>query len=266
MRPKLCQNQAKKARSKRHTLSSVFPVKYRYAHCREGRFAVKPSPTDMRDMPAYSVKEAAKYLKLPPATLRDWVVGRSYSDGRKKFAPLIKPATAPPPLLSFHNLIEAHILRSLRIDHSVAIKEVRKAIAFAESTLHIERLLLSQDMLAGAGKLFLEKYGELIELSNSGQLAIKHALEAHLHRVKYDSMRVPIRLFPFISSTAPTEDQPIAIDPKLAFGRPIVFRKAISTLAIVNRIDAGEDVEEIAADYDLEKREVEQAMFYERAA
>ena len=33
---------------------------------------------DIRNQPAYTLAEAARYLKVAPATLRSWVVGRSY--------------------------------------------------------------------------------------------------------------------------------------------------------------------------------------------
>jgi uncharacterized protein (DUF433 family) len=40
----------------------------------------------------------------------------------------------------------------------------------------------------------------------------------------------------------------------------------VSTSAIAARIDAGESVDDIAADYDLGLPEIEQAILYERAA
>jgi uncharacterized protein (DUF433 family) len=58
----------------------------------------------------------------------------------------------------------------------------------------------------------------------------------------------------------------IAIDPKIAFGRPVVLRKGITTTVIADRIDAGEKVDDLAADYDLKAAEIEQAVVYERAA
>jgi uncharacterized protein (DUF433 family) len=85
-------------------------------------------------------------------------------------------------------------------------------------------------------------------------------------RVQWDSSRFPVRLYPFLSSVASTQERPIIIDPRIAFGRPVVERKAISTAAIAERVDAGESVEEIATDYDLRPVEVEQAIVCERAA
>jgi len=226
------------------------------------------SAASHRDLSAYTLAEAARYLRLPTATLRSWVLGRHYPtvEGSGKFAPLIHPASRQPPLLSFANLIEAHVLRSLRTEHGVPVKALRSALAYAEKSLGIERLLLRPELRAHAGKVFLDRYGELIELSASGQLAMRRLFDEHLKRIEWDASRFPVRLYPFVSAAAPSEERQIVIDPRIAFGRPVVASKAITTLAIAERIDAGETVEDVAADYDLGRSEIEQAILYERAA
>src|SRR4051812_4036299 len=89
-----------------------------------------------RDVPAYTLAEAARYVRLPVATLRSWVLGRQYptAEGHTNFPPLIRPASSRPPWLSFSNLIEAHVLRSLRSDHGVPVKELRRALSYAEKS------------------------------------------------------------------------------------------------------------------------------------
>ncbi|WP_425508309.1 hypothetical protein [Tahibacter amnicola] len=54
---------------------------------------------DVRDQPAYTVAEAARYLKVAPATLRSWVAGRPYQKASVtvRSDPLIRPAKASPP-------------------------------------------------------------------------------------------------------------------------------------------------------------------------
>jgi len=222
---------------------------------------------DIRNQTAYGLAEAARYLKLPAPTLRSWVVGRAYpkADGVGHFQPLIHPPQKQPPVLSFWNLIEAHVLRSLRTEHGVLIQEVREAVKYAERSEKIERLLLSKDLWTHAGKLFLDKYGQLIELPASGQLAMRMLFEEHLKRVEWDEWKFPVRLYPFLSSEA-RADRTIAIDPKIAFGRPVVVRTGVSTGAIAERIDANEPPQEVAEDYGLTMEEVEQAVLYERAA
>jgi len=220
---------------------------------------------DTRNLPAYSVAEVAKYLRLPSATLRSWVVGRRYPRGKEVafFRPLLQPADASPVQLSFNNLIEAHVLKALRTEHGVSIKAVRDALDFAQKACGIEHLLLSDELRTGAADLFLDKYGQLINLSKSGQLAMKRILEDHLKRVERDQRKLPLRLFPFLARQAL---HVIAIDPFLSFGRPVIWGKGISTAQIADRIDAGESINDVADDYDLETWEVEEAIIYERAA
>lgn len=224
--------------------------------------------SDLRNQPAYTLAEAARYLKVASATLRSWVIGRQYpkADGVARFHPLIHPPTKQPPILSFWNLIEAHVLRSLRTEHGVSIKELRQAIAFAERELKVQNLLLSRGLRTQGGQLLLERYGELIDLSASGQLAMRQLLEEHLKRVEWDAWQFPVRLYPFLTAGTDGTSRPIVIDPKISFGRPIVVRKGISTCAIADRIDAGESVADLATDYGLDQAEVEQAVLYERAA
>jgi uncharacterized protein (DUF433 family) len=222
---------------------------------------------DPRNEPAYTVAEASRYLKVASTTLRSWVVGRPYpkAEGVGQFEPLIQPPRTQPVLLSFSNLIEIHVLRALRTDHAVSIQAVREALGFAEESLRVERLLLSRQLYAEGGELFLQRYGELIHLRPSGQLVLQHLFEEHLKRVEWDENQFPIRLYPFMTDSV-SAGRLIAIDANVAFGRPVVARAGVSTAAIVDRIDAGEQVTALAEDYDMSPHEITQAVLYERAA
>lgn len=57
----------------------------------------------------------------------------------------------------------------------------------------------------------------------------------------------------------------IAIDPRIAFGRPIVLRTGVSARVIDTRIRNGERFRDIAADYGLTAAEIRQALLFERA-
>jgi uncharacterized protein (DUF433 family) len=227
-----------------------------------------------RDKPRYTLAQAARYLHLSPATLRSWIRGRSYprASGAGYFAPLLKTGER----LSFSHLIEAHVLRALRVDQKVTMSAVREALDYAEKEFRIERLLLSQELLTTPGNVFLERYGQLINLGRSGQLAAEQVLKAHLRRIEWDGAGLPARLFPASSMelealalSVPVSLETrkvIVIDPRISFGRPVVASRAIRTSAIVGRIDAGEPPDTVAQDYRLEPYEIEAAILYERSA
>lgn len=218
------------------------------------------------EVPAYGIAEAARYLKIAPATLRAWSLGRSYprDGGAGYFPPLIQLADRRAHLLSFGNLVEAHVLRALRTEHGIPVKALRTAIAYAEHELGVEHLLLNPKLRAADRQLFLDKYGALINLSRAGQLAMRQILEDHLLRIEW-KMNVPQKLYPFVSTESVAE-KTIVINPSVQFGRPMIVRRGVSTAVIVDRIDAGESVDQVASDYRLRPDEVRAAIVYEEAA
>lgn len=222
---------------------------------------------DVLNVPAYPIGEASRYLRLSPATLRSWFVGRPYptARGTSHFRPLLIPSRREPATLSFSNLIEAHVLRSLRTEHRVPLAAVRQALHYAEKQLRIEHLLLREELRTSGGEIFLERFGELVNLSASGQLAVREIFEAHLSRVEWGVLKAATRLYPFVFGEA-TDAKPIVIDPAISFGRPVVDRVFVSTRSIVERIDAGEDIADVAADYELSVEAVKEAAVFERAA
>lgn len=226
-----------------------------------------PTKLDVLNAAAYPIGEAGRYLRLSPATLRSWFVGRPYPTARgvSHFRPLLAPAQREPTTLSFSNLIEAHVLRALRTEHGVPLAAVRQALHYAEKQLKIEHLLLREELRTSGGALFLERFGELVNLSASGQLAVREIFEAHLSRVEWGALKAATRLYPFVFSDT-ADAKPIVIDPTIAFGRPVIDRAFVSTRSIVERIDAGEDVADVAADYEVSVDAVKEAVVFERAA
>jgi uncharacterized protein (DUF433 family) len=220
------------------------------------------------EKPRYSIARAARYLHISPSTLRSWVRGRDYPKkaGIEHWPALIKAED----LLSFNNLIEAYVLRALRVDHGLKMTAVREALDYAQREFGISRLLLSAELQAAPGNVFLERFGQLINLNRSGQLAAKQLLDAVLHRVKrHPKDGLPAQMFPVASydlNALRHSPQLIMIDPEVSFGRPIVASKGVRTAAIISRIDAGEEPQDVARDYGLEPGELDAAISYERAA
>jgi hypothetical protein len=153
-------------------------------------------------MPAYSIPEAAHYLQMPPSTLRWWVKGWPYRTeaGERFSAPLIVPPTAPeqaPLLLSFVNIVEAHVLDALRRGHHIAMYKVREALSYLEEHFPSLHPLADQKFETDGISLFLEKYGQLINVSQDGQLAMRDILQRYLTRIERDAAGAPVKLYLF---------------------------------------------------------------------
>lgn len=233
--------------------------------------ARNPRAQATREVPRYSIPEAAAYLDMPGSTLLTWVQGRHYpvARGRKRWEPLIERPLPNDPRLSFSNLVEAHVLRSLRTLHAVEMLKVRTAINYAEKEAGIRRLLLSDRLLTVAGEVFIEHLGRLLNIGRGGQEAMREILGKYLKRVDRDAIG-PFRLFPFTRISDPDaplpEESPksVVIDPSIAFGRPISTSKAIRTATIAERFHLGESVSSLADDYRMTIPDVEEAIRYER--
>ncbi len=227
----------------------------------------KPIVSDTREAPAHTFLAAARCLGMPQATLRYWVHGRTSQRGGERGVsePLIRAPAGVSNLISFNNLVEAHVLRALRTRGGIRMVAVRKAIEYAESELGVARLLLSDELGTSGLEVFLGRLSELITLSRSGRMAMRQMLDVCLQRVDRDGDALPLRLYP-LRPTWSESRKPIVIDPRISFGRPTVAGSGVSTAALVDRYDAGESFQELAHDYRLEVSQIQDAVFYERVA
>ena len=219
---------------------------------------------DPRGLARYTYPEAARATGVPATTIAVWVKGQEYP--RKNDRGFAQPVITSPDggKLSFFNLIEVHVLRSLRTRHAVKLEHVRRAAALAEKKYNVPKLLISEQLRFDAGGLFLERYGELLQLTPAEQYSIKDVLGVYLDRIEFED-GLP-RGFSPLERLTPTGRKLILVNPLISFGRPIIRRVGVTTRAIADRINAGESEDSIIADYGLEEAELKEALAYESAA
>lgn len=226
----------------------------------------------LRTTPAYPFSEAAHYLNLPNSTLRSWCLGQGYAYKGKprRFKRLIDLDGKPGEGLSFLNLVEAHVLAAIRRTHGVPLPKVRSALTFVGNQLRIDRPLAHAQFQTNGVDLFVEELDRLLNVSEQGQFEMASMLRAHLKRVERDKLGVPIKLFPFTRRSADANAHaPIEIDPRIAFGRPVLKGRAVPTAVLADRFKAGDSLHEIARDHGVSAEEIEEAIrceFDRRAA
>lgn len=233
---------------------------------------------DPRQIPAFTLFDAARYLHLPEATVRNWAYGYPYPTrrhGPRHALPLIEVESGAAHDFSFLNLIELHVLAAFRREHRLQMPTIRRAIEFLKKQLDSPRPLIDENMETDGLNIFVTKLGQLINVSQHGQFAMKALLDAHLKRIDRDPKGVPIRLFPFTQarradgvSPHVTGNEPriVAIDPAVAFGRPVIAGSRVPTVEIFERFNAGEAPDELAADFGRSLEEVLEAIRCENTA
>ena len=224
------------------------------------RAARSPSITDPRELPAYNLAEVSHYARVPVATLRYWVLGREASDASNAYRPVITPAEKNPTGLSFVNLVEVHVLSAIRRQHNVPLPEVRKALDYVRRSFPSPHPLADQVFETDGLSLFVEKFGQLINASKEGQLAMRAVLETHLHRIERDPDGAPRKLFLFTRMARSDEPRAVVVDPFVSFGRPVLAGTSIPTVAVAERYKAGETIESLALDYECSSIQIEEAI------
>jgi uncharacterized protein (DUF433 family) len=168
-------------------------------------------PGDARLLPAYTLGEAARYLRLPLPTLRAWAVGRDYATGtgRGRSLPALALAGTKPPMLSFVNLIEAHVLAAI---------------------------------------------------TREGQAALGQTLDLYLSRIEWDNVGIAARLYPFTGRAEAGVPRAVVIDPRVAFGKPVLAQTSVPTVVVAERFKAGESLAALAEDYGRDATEIQEAI------
>jgi uncharacterized protein (DUF433 family) len=215
---------------------------------------------DPRGLPAYSIVEAARYVGAPLNTLRAWL-GRQIG-----FAGVIElPSDSDQ--LSFFNLTEAFVINGLRRKHGVPLQRLRHTIEWLQSRVPSSRHPLADlDLSTFAEEVFLEEDSYLVNATRHGQLALREILEPVLQRVEKDPQgRGAVRLFPFTRPAPQGSPRIIVIDPRVAFGRPVIAGTGIPTAVLHERWKAGESLVSLAEDYHRAPEEIEEAIRYEAA-
>jgi uncharacterized protein (DUF433 family) len=230
-----------------------------------------------RDLAIYPVDAAARILLVPLSTLKNWVFGAKWYDRVEKrprsFERIITPADPDEKMLSFVNLVEAHVLKAIRRKHKVQMATVRDAVEHLKQSYETLHPLADVDLYASGSDLFVKELGQLLNITRGGQIAMREILHAHLERIERNPGGTAAKLYPFVvppvrvGTKLIVEDRSklIAVDPYVSFGRPVITGTGIPSEAIAERFLGGDSMADLAEDFDRPIGEIEQAIRYQQA-
>lgn len=216
---------------------------------------------DPAEIPAYTQAEAAAIVGVPVSTLQKWVKGRKFQTktGTRTSAPII--VTPDTRFLSFTNMVEAHVLAGLR-SAKIALEKIRTAVHYVERHFKVKHALAREQFKTDGVDLFVERLGQFINASRDGQCALREVIIEHLRRVEYDKGRA-VRFFPLHREQAP---RLVVVDPRRAFGRPVLVGTSVPITDIASRFHHGDDIDQLASDYEVTPSEIEEAIRAARSA
>ena len=222
---------------------------------------------DPRAVAAYSYAEASRVLNVPRSTIQAWKKGQDYVSQARGRVVFEKPiGTDLERGLSYFDLVEVFILRSLRTQHGFKLDYIREAQKIAQDEYGIERLFLHKAFRHDGGSdFFLDELGQLVTLTPALQLAMKETLTDYLKRIDYADDERTASFYPVIRHLGVAAPKLLIVNPSIAFGQPVVKRRGIRTAAIKWRLDAGESRRHIIKDFGLTPDEFDQAIRLEAA-
>ena len=195
----------------------------------------------------YDLASAARFIHMNSSTLRNWV------HGTRGFQPVLELPQRG--FLSFVNLTEAFVLLAMRRRYEIPLPRVRAAMQYVEQQMGVDHPLAFQQFKTDKVDLFVETAAGNVNASKRGQL--RHAALSALDRVEWVHDR-PVALFPLLRGNDPSRS--VKISPFVAFGSPVIAGTRIPTQVVWQRFQAGESIEALALDYNVEKEKVEEAV------
>jgi uncharacterized protein (DUF433 family) len=202
----------------------------------------------------FTLRETAAYLGVPRSTVHWWA--RSQDSKH----PLITcfPSQGRQATVPFIGFAEAFVLSSFR-RAGVPLQRIRPAVEVLEKEIGAAHALASKRLYTdGAEVLFdyANKSGEreVMELTvvRTQQRQFSGVVKDYLRRIHYggdgwaDSVRLPTY-----------QHAEVIVDPRVAFGLPLVVHGGARVEDLVDRFQAGDSVNEIAADFSVPPDEVE---------
>jgi len=214
---------------------------------------------ELLDEPMYTAADVSRIVRVPYQTVRYWALGRH------PVGPLFEIPQTTPPALSFANMLECHVLNSMRTRYELNLRNVRSALENLASGFHDPRRkhpLLTEDFRTNGIDLFMERGA--INLSAGGQTTLLPLFEIYLERIQWSVPGLgPGKLYPFVYEVSAREPKIISLNPAIAAGRPVIDGTGVSTAVIASRFFARESVQNLAREYELSERQIEEAIRWE---
>lgn len=194
--------------------------------------------------------ETSLYLQIPQSTLHGWLKGEAAG------APLVhtvEPVRPGQPSVPFIAAAEAYVLCSLRI-LGLRMREIREAAGAVRDAFGTPYGLVSKRIATDGIDIFIDHALGDLRHARDGQAPIREVVAEYLRYLHWDVGDE----FPYSLRLRQYGDLvPVVMDPRFGHGLPVIEANRVPVKAVVDLWEAGESVEDIAYEYEMEPEQVD---------
>jgi uncharacterized protein (DUF433 family) len=198
------------------------------------------------DVPLYTVTEAARHLGLAPSTLRYWV-------STKHLVRQLPPEVRGSATLPFMALAEAQFIHGMR-GAGLSLQAVTEGVMALKKKLGPDYLVRQhlahdgRDVLVDLGR----DEGSEWHRARDSQGGITGVIDLGLERISWADDGRPQRV-----TLAGYEGADVIVDPRFAFGQPMLQDRGVRVEDVAQLFFAGEPIQTVADEFDVQPAAVE---------
>jgi uncharacterized protein (DUF433 family) len=221
------------------------------------------SVTSMLDRDVYVYADVDRLIGLPAGTAKRWING--YERGGKEHPPILRVAPRDTPWVTWGEFVETRMLAEYRDRRKVPIARQRAAIERLRALFNLRYPLAHLRPFLSTHERDLTMTGEEVGLKDvemtirTGQALLGDARWlAETATLSQDDLGEPV----IVELPADKAFPEIVINPSRYSGQPTFVGRRVSPVTIAQMVDSGERREDLAADYGLSLRQVQDAIDY----
>jgi len=214
-------------------------------------------------LPTYQFSEAARMTGTRPQTIARWF--RGYEVPGHRMRPVLPSDGSP--RLSYLQLVEVAFvatfrkcgvkLEALRQAREYSVNTLRSDYPFAQLSFKTDGVHVFHTLAEFEGDGWKDEH--VIATDAGGQVVWGSAVADRLNQFEYEN-GVAARWHPRGRQSL------ILVDPRIAFGAPVIADTGVPTWAIKDRVKAGEELQEIQDDFGLTRQQLEEALSFEEVS
>lgn len=208
---------------------------------------------DIFSDPLFTPLEVSHYLKIPRSTVYYWL--KTGSDHDTPLVHHITPERRGAASVPFAALVEAFVLRALRNELQFTKRQITDTVADVRENFGTDFALASRRIATDGVDIFIQhNEGEFVRVGDH-QILIRDVVGDYLRYITWSPNSEYAA-----SLQLPTfgDRVPVVVDPKFAWGAPVILHNKIPVQAVLDLWAAGEPISVVAREYGLTTDEVEE--------